>query len=105
MVRVWDGKTYEPVTVFEGHTQFIEVVRIAPDGKLAATGDDAGEIWIWDLQTLKPITVLRSYATVYNLRFLDQSLLSVHADQVTRRWDVDFSIPFLDKKIKQIEGL
>jgi WD40 repeat protein len=105
MVRVWDGKTYEPVTALEGHTDFIEVIRIAPDGKLAATGDNAGEIWMWNLQTLKPVTVLRSYAPVFNLRFLHQSLLSVHADQVTRRWDVNFSTPFLEKKIQLVEGL
>ena len=76
-----------------GHGAPIEAVRVSPDGRLAASADVNGEIWIWDLQQAKAIAVLRGHnGAVYNLKFSKdgKSLFSAGADRSVREWNVDF---------------
>ncbi len=74
-----------------GITAGVQTIAISPDGKLAATGDAAGAIKLWDLATLKdPKTLAGHTAAVTALRFLPSGakLVSGSLDKTVRLWNV-----------------
>lgn len=102
-VCVWDATTYDRAAVLDGHEEIIEVVRVSDDGRLAASGDIAGAIWIWDLEEARAIGVLREAGAVYNLQFRGNSLFS--SGPTITKWDIDFSRSPLAERLTDVESL
>ena len=50
-VELWDLRTVKLKTTFEGHTESVTSVAFSPDGKILASGDQTGVIWLWDIDT------------------------------------------------------
>ena len=48
-VELWDLHTNTLKTTFEGHKKSVNSVAFSPDGKMLASGDGAGVIWLWDI--------------------------------------------------------
>jgi WD40 repeat protein len=96
-VRVWDLRKKGCLQVYKHKTSAvaasIEVVRMTPDGLMAASGDADGIVRLYDLRGGKelhqfarhhdaPITSLAFHPTL-------QMLTSVSADGVVANWDIE----------------
>jgi WD40 repeat protein len=58
-VRVWDPVTGTLRYRLTGHTVAVFALAVAPDGSWLASGDNRGELRIWDPSTGTAITSLR----------------------------------------------
>ena len=45
----------------KGHTSEVRVIAVSPDGRNLATGDDHGEIKLWDHETGQVCATLRTH--------------------------------------------
>ena len=75
----------------QGHTGTVCAVAIAPDGHLAASGDDQGEIRVWRLDAQQCLCVLEGHsAAVESVAMSEDNRLVVSggADQSVRVWDL-----------------
>jgi WD40 repeat protein len=53
MVRLWDVASRQPLgEPLQGHVEAVLSVKFSPDGKLLASADMGGTIWIWDVDPL-----------------------------------------------------
>jgi WD40 repeat protein len=91
--RVWDARTYEPVTPPLVHAKGEAIVRaaLAPDGRLALTVA-AGEARLWDVESRRPLHVLR-HGEAGGVTFAafnpDGSVVvTCGSDNAARLWDV-----------------
>jgi WD40 repeat protein len=68
LVKVWDAATGKLLLSLSGHAQrtpegylsALYTVAVSPDGRLAASGDRAGFVRVWDLEKGKLITEFRA---------------------------------------------
>jgi WD40 repeat protein len=77
-LKIWDTETGTEVRTLSGHTNWVNAVAIAPDGKTAisASGDDT--LKIWDTETGTEVRTLSGHTD------------SVYAVDRTRRQYSDF---------------
>ncbi|KAI7514523.1 transcription initiation factor TFIID, subunit TAF5 [Hortaea werneckii] len=91
-VRVWSIVNGNQVRIFTGHTGNITAISCAPNGHLFASGDDKGEIMLWDLRTGRRNKTLKGHhkGGVWSLDWSVESsvLVSGGADKTVRVWDV-----------------
>jgi WD40 repeat protein len=79
-------------SVFTETFDSIISVVFSPDGKLLATGGDAGEIRLWEVADGKPLLTLRGHTRwVLSIAFSPEGnmLASSSDDQTVRIWDVN----------------
>jgi transcription initiation factor TFIID subunit 5 len=92
-VRMWNILTGLCVRVFTGHTDFISALECAPNGKILASADGAGNIFLWDLEKGTRIKRCRGHGRggIWSLSFSAEStvLVSGGADGTVRIWDVN----------------
>jgi WD40 repeat protein len=89
LVCLWDAATAELRWKAEGHVQPVVCVAFSPDGKRVATGDEQGEIRVWDVMDGKPIATLNGHdASVLGLVFTPDgnALWSGSSDLSLRKW-------------------
>lgn len=68
LVKVWNAATGKLIGSLAGHDQrtpqgylsALYAAAVSPDGRYAASGDRAGFIRVWDLQTMKSVTEFRA---------------------------------------------
>ena len=48
---MWDVETGQELKKFEGHSTWIRVITVSPDGKYLITGDDNNEVLYWNVET------------------------------------------------------
>ncbi len=66
----------------------VRSLAVSADGKIAATGDAAGAIKLWDLATLKDPKVLSGHAApVTGVALLEGKLVSISEDKTLRLWN------------------
>jgi WD40 repeat protein len=58
-VKVWDAKTWQPLFDLQGNTGIIRTLTFDPNQSRVAGGDE-NYLRIWDLQTRKPVQVLKN---------------------------------------------
>jgi hypothetical protein len=49
-VRFWEVPTGKPVHTLRGHRHTVLSLALSPDGRVLATGDEAGEVRLWDVR-------------------------------------------------------
>jgi WD40 repeat protein len=94
-VKLWevnreDGK--EDVEVLSGHTTFVWSLAFSPDGQMLASGDNNGEIKLWQVHSGTCITTLRAgSSSVVALAFSPDgtALLSSSSDETVVVWDME----------------
>ncbi|MEL7315585.1 MAG: NB-ARC domain-containing protein, partial [Cyanobacteria bacterium J06559_3] len=69
-LRLWDGMTGRCLQVFQGYTNGILALALAPDGKYLISGSQAGQINFWDIHTGKNLRSLHAHpAEIWALAF------------------------------------
>ncbi|KAH0500147.1 Apoptotic protease-activating factor 1 [Microtus ochrogaster] len=96
--KIWSFELLSPLHDLEGHTGCVRCSAFSPDGILLATGDDNGEIRIWNvsdgqlLHLCAPISVEEGTAThggwVTDLCFSPDSKMLVSAGGYLKWWNV-----------------
>lgn len=57
-VKLWDIQTRQEIATLQ-HGRWVFVLAFSPDGQFLATGDDAGQIHVWNVQKQQPVTQLQ----------------------------------------------
>ena len=88
-IRLWDTDTGEIKTTFEGHTDRVAWVAFSPDGKMLASSDFEGVIWLWDIDTGKHRQIQTPHKIVDGVMFSPdgRTLVSSRREDI-RLWDV-----------------
>jgi len=89
-VYVWNGLTGQLINTFD-HSVYLWNVAISPDGNLIASGDDEGDIKLWDLRTgTKIYTLTHHSGSIWCLAFSPDSkvLASGTLDDNIKFWDL-----------------
>ncbi len=72
-----------------GHTGLVTNNAVSADGKLMASSDSDGVLWLWHLPTRRAIrSTSVAGKSVGDLLFLDESTVLFLASEVAYRWDV-----------------
>ena len=68
-VKLWDVHTRKEIHTLE-HGKWVLAVAFSPDGRFLATGDETGQINVWDVQRQQIVTQFTGDATtVYTVQF------------------------------------
>lgn len=91
-VRMWAVTTGNAVRMFTGHTGNITTMECSRDGKILASADDQGSIFLWDLAPGRLLKRMRGHGKggIWSLSWSVESnvLVSGGADGTVRIWDV-----------------
>ena len=68
-VKLWDVHTRKEIATFE-HGRWVLAVAFSPDGQFLATGDEIGQVNVWDVQRRRIVTQFEGDSTsVYTVKF------------------------------------
>ena len=91
-VRMWDVVRGNAVRLFTGHIGNVTSMACSPNGQVVASGDDRGELLLWNLATGRLIKRMRGHGRggIWSLDWSVESTLLVSggADGTVRVWDV-----------------
>ncbi|KAK3988341.1 transcription initiation factor TFIID subunit 5 [Cladorrhinum sp. PSN332] len=92
-IRMWSIITGQCVRIFNGHTDYISALRCAHNGKILASADAGGNIFLWDIEKGTRIKRCRGHGKggIPSLSFSVESnvLVSGGLDGTVRIWDVE----------------
>jgi WD40 repeat protein len=80
------------------HNTGVKAVAFASDGKVAASGDDAGVLRLWDWPNSRVIAEMPGHAaSISNLRFIPtrRAFISAGEDKCIRVWSMDSLRPII----------
>lgn len=88
-VELWNLHTNILKTTFEGHKNSVNSVAFSPDGKMLASGDGAGVIWLWDILSGKRRHISTPHESVSEVMFSPngQTIMSRRNNDF-RLWDI-----------------
>jgi WD40 repeat protein len=97
-LKLWEADTGEMIQDFpmgissvpDGHNQYINDLKLSPDGKKIVTAGKDGKAIVWELGTGKPLTILSGHNGIINsVEFNpDGSLIATAcSDQTLRIWN------------------
>ncbi|MDT7785133.1 MAG: hypothetical protein QOF58_3552 [Pseudonocardiales bacterium] len=94
-VRVWEiAHPSAPVAVLDGFRETVSTLAWSPDGLTLATGDDAGDLTVWDVASprtpAKLATLADNARNVNSVAFSPDGkrLASANTDRAVRLWDL-----------------
>jgi len=87
-IRLWNTYTGEIKTAFEGHTDIVEWVAFSPDGKMLASSDFDGVIWLWDIDTGEHRQIRTPHKIVGGGMFSPDGRTLVSSRRENRRKDI-----------------
>ncbi len=68
-VKLWDIHTRQEITTLE-HGRWVLALAFSPDGRFLATGDETGQVKVWDIQRQSIVVQLEGDATsIYTVKF------------------------------------
>ena len=89
-VKLWDTRSWSEITTLR-HDEWVWAVAFSTDGKLLATGDDNGQVNVWNLQNSRTVAQLQADSnTVYAVQFSpnDQILAGAGYEGKVKLWKV-----------------
>ena len=89
-VKLWDTRSWSEITTLR-HDEWVWAVAFSTDGKLLATGDDNGQVNVWNLQNNRTVAQLQADSnTVYAVQFSpnDQILAGAGYEGKVKLWKV-----------------
>lgn len=92
-VRIFDMSKQTNVANFIGHTARVTALAFSENGIYLASGDEKGEVKLWDLRHLKNFHTITTKSAIHDLQFdVSGSYLSVASDGITvytsKTWEV-----------------
>jgi hypothetical protein len=95
--RVWDAKTYQPISPQMRLRDGVLVATLSADGTLVATGGEENTAMVWDVATglPRPYPPLEHDTRVTHVAFSRNGrwLASASYDGVVRVWDAQMGVP------------
>ena len=94
--KLWDARTYNEIVTLR-HTAWVWAVAFSNDGRLLATGDNSGQVTVWDLQTQRSVTrILADSNAVYTVQFSPdaQILAGAGYEGKVKLWKAPNWIPY-----------
>ncbi|KAK4114866.1 TAF5-like protein [Canariomyces notabilis] len=92
-IRMWSIVTGNCVRIFIGHTHYISALQCAHNGKILASADAGGTIFLWDIEKGTCIKRCRGHGKggIPSLSFSAESnvLVSGGLDGTVRIWDIE----------------
>jgi WD40 repeat protein len=55
LVKLWDLEARREKATLKGHNWYVEALGFSPNGKLLASGARDGDLWLWSVDTGKPL--------------------------------------------------
>jgi WD40 repeat protein len=89
-VRLWDVQSGLPLTLYQGHTDWVRSVAFHPHEEIIASGSEDQTIRLWDIPTGQCLRILQEHTNrVRSVAFsLDGRLLASGSEDCTvRLWD------------------
>jgi WD40 repeat protein len=89
--RVWDTKTGDEISVFNGHTDIVHSAEFDPGDRLIATASEDRTVRLWEATTGKPVNIYRDhFEEVHLAKFSPsgQQLLTASYDNTARIFEV-----------------
>ena len=100
---VWDTKTAEVIHRFIGHASHVHRLRHSPNGRLIASGDNDGNLRLWDATTFEPVRppIQAHHAAIVDVTFSPSSdrVATASIDGTVLLWDVNSG-----DKVKKLRG-
>ncbi len=91
-IILWEVASHQRIAVPKGHSDLVNFLIFAPDGKTLASGADDGRVKLWDVTSAEPreMTALSAGFRVNGLAFsLDGKTLAASGDGVPiKRWEL-----------------
>ena len=90
-VKLWDVRTREEIATFE-HGRWVLAVAFSPDGQFLATGDEIGQVNVWDVQRRRIVVQLEGdSSSVYTVKFSPDGEILAGAgyDGNVKLWEVE----------------
>ena len=90
-VKLWDVHTRKEIATFE-HGRWVLAVAFSPDGQFLATGDEIGQVNVWDVQRRRIVIQLEGDSTsVYTVKFSPDGKVLAGAgyDGNVKLWEVE----------------
>ena len=88
-IELWDLHTVKLKATFEGRTVRMRSVAFSPDGKMLASGDSTGGIWLWDIDTGEHKRIQTPHKSVDKVIFsLDGPIIISQKHSDFRSWDI-----------------
>lgn len=66
IICIWNLSTNECIKVLEGHSDFVRVVKVTPDGSRVVSGSDDTTVRVWNIYTGKCLSVLNGHTEPIN---------------------------------------
>ena len=88
--KLWNARTYNEIVTLR-HTDWVWAVAFSNDSKLLATGDNSGQVTVWDIQSQRAVTQLHADSdAVYTVQFSpnDQILAVAGYEGNVKLWTV-----------------
>ena len=90
-VKLWDVRTRKEIATFE-HGRWVLAVAFSPDGQFLATGDEIGQVNVWDVQRRRIVVQLEGdSSSVYTVKFSPDGEILAGAgyDGNVKLWEVE----------------
>lgn len=92
-IRMWSVVTGNCVRIFTGHSHYISALQCAHSGRILASADAGGNIYLWDIEKGTKIKRCRGHGKggIPSLSFSAESnvLVSGGLDGTVRIWDIE----------------
>ena len=90
-IYLWEVGIRQPISICQGHTDWVRSIAFSPDGKVIASSSDDLTIRIWDVSSGQCLNILQGHsAWVWSVTFSSdgKKLASSSYDQAVKIWDI-----------------
>ena len=92
-IKLWDLTANRVKATLQGHRWWLYSLGFSPDGRLLASGGADGDVWLWSVETTRPLfdAPLKGHfaaAAVVAFSSDNRTLATFGADQTLRWWSV-----------------
>ena len=91
VLRVWELKAGQCISIMEGHSDRINSVAISPDGKYVVSGSNDRALRAWEFKTGQCISIMEGHSELVNSVAISSDgkyVVSGSGDHIVRMWEL-----------------